>query len=121
VARFCPLRSVIAVPCVTYAYDKTLPGFQCAPTRIDRTRSVVPIAVVILLPSLFSVRDPGAPEARMLSPGEVFGPSYSCDVPAKFLISLLTLCATPKDSPIEAASSNPSPQVAVIIACCANF
>src|SRR3979411_919680 len=41
--------------------------------------------------------------------------------PAKDLISLLTLCATLNDSATADVSSSPSPQVAVIIARCANF
>src|SRR5215469_11161846 len=41
--------------------------------------------------------------------------------PAKDRISLLTLCATSNDSATADGSSSPSPQVAVIIACCANF
>ena len=41
--------------------------------------------------------------------------------PAKDLISLLTLCATLNDSATADVSSNPSPQVAVIIARWANF
>lgn len=47
--------------------------------------------------------------------------SSSSGEPASDRISLLTLWATPKDSATADVSSSPSPQVAVIIARCANF
>src|SRR6266852_5857776 len=49
------------------------------------------------------------------------GLSYCSGEPAKDLISLLMLCATLNDSATADVSSNPSPQVAVIIARWANF